>query len=270
MSPEKVHLSHGLVNEGAIVDHLFLRGLNGHDEECLQDNQGLSLPSFTSAFLGGIVSHPDIEITGDTIRDLSIGDRTRLLLALRKNCMGDVLDCVLTCTNCQTDVSFEVPITMLLHGHRGKGKKEMDVDASTCRLRIRPLRGRDLEEALEEGASIEGLAKRCITSSDPPFNEPLTPETLNKLSEVLRLLDPLADVLLDMECPSCGERITLPFDVERIIYEELRYMYPQLEQEVHWLALYYHWELGTILSLPIQQRRRFVELINDTIGVDAT
>ena len=74
-------------------------------------------------------------------------------------------------------------------------------------------------------------------------------------------LDPITDMVFHFSCPFCGDQISSAFDIEHFIYEELLTLSPNLEQEIHRLASQYHWELDTILSMPIYRRKQFFELI---------
>ena|ERR1700730_9175830 len=146
-------------------------------------------------------------------------------------------------------------------------------------LKIRPLTGADQELILGENednsnnsdwrhfSKAEQLIRSCIISSDPPlssdtFNENLLEMISSKLEEI----DPRADLILDLECPSCQFSFQTPFKAEDFLFREIDARKQQLEREVHWIAFYYHWSEDAILSLPIRKRKRYVDLINKTLG----
>ena len=79
-------------------------------------------------------------------------------------------------------------------------------------------------------------------------------------------LDPLANISLNMVCPVCNYSFKMPFFVEQFLFQELMTRQLQLDQEIHWLAFYYHWHENEILSLPITRRKRYVELIADELS----
>ena len=76
----------------------------------------------------------------------------------------------------------------------------------------------------------------------------------------------MSDILLTLICPSCNASFKIPFIVEDFFFKEIKSRKNNLEFEVHWLALNYHWSESEILSLPIPKRKRYVELVNNTIG----
>ena len=107
-------LSHGFNSEKIRIDKVNIREVNGYDETLLHQNQDLPLTLLTTLFLSKISSHPQHQITENIIRELTLGDRNRILLTLRKISYGEIIDIIQICTKCNSIISFEIPIDLSL------------------------------------------------------------------------------------------------------------------------------------------------------------
>jgi hypothetical protein len=76
---------------------------------------------------------------------------------------------------------------------------------------------------------------------------------------------PQVDLELELTCPECGHVFTSPFDTTLFFFNEMRLNSDQLLREVHLLALYYHWREVDILSLTRARRRKYLELLSDSL-----
>jgi hypothetical protein len=79
-------------------------------------------------------------------------------------------------------------------------------------------------------------------------------------------LDPQAETVLDIHCPHCGASTAQVLDAAEFLVEELTRTGRYLYQEVHTLAWCYHWGEDEILGLTVDKRRRYLELIQDSMG----
>ena len=135
-------------------------------------------------------------------------------------------------------------------------------------LTIRPLTGADLE-AIAPGSSQsikEQIARACITSSAPPLPQELPEGLIDAVSVKLQEIDPQADTTLSLTCPACSTPFQAPLDVEAFFFQEMTSRQGQLEEEINWIALNYHWSEEAILLLSAAKRKRYVELINKTVS----
>jgi hypothetical protein len=238
-------------------------------------------------------------------RNLTVGDRAVLMLNLRRLTFGENLQLVIVCPKCKMSMSSDISIDSLLKPHilspspsssyssfiQNKKESEYTIHAKNFLLKVRPITGADQELLLLEDnmhdstaainnnnnySSIdnsrnlfsdktEKLAKSCIISSHPQLaNDNIDKEILEAINSKLVEIDPHADIILELVCPSCQDHFKTQFIVEDFIFQEIHLL--ELEREVHWLALNYHWNEDTILSLPIRKRKRYVELINKSLS----
>lgn len=285
-------------NEGRHIKQVSIRELRGTDEEML--TRTIQDPAFSTAMdlLARLVSPDEVSMSktqlGNLVKEISIGDRTRLMLELYRLYAGNLLDLVVICPMCRKDMSIEVQVDNLLQdirnvhaddrNHNEKNYENQDeevrdnrsnysiVDAGKYRMKLRPLTGADQERYLSianKGRNMEEFLRMSIVSSQPPLSsEPLGDEVISAISAKLDGMDPLADPNLDATCPSCGHAFLLPLDVERIVLESIRIRMRQFENEIHWVAFYYHWSEESIMSLPVTRRKHYISLIRATVEGD--
>jgi hypothetical protein len=224
----------------------------------------------TTSLLGrvatfGVGTKDSLEVA----RRLTVGDRVALLLELRRLTFGDKMDCIVNCPSCDEEMSVNLSAKAFLHAGSTARRSQTEVSVGGFNLRIRPVTGADLEalDPEEHGAGLaEALVRSCILSSDRPLPSRIPDEVMAKVSSKLEDLDPQADIVLDLTCPACKLRFKTPFFIDDFMAREVRSRAPQLERDVHWIAFNYHWSEQEILSLPVRQRGKYVELINRTIA----
>jgi len=274
-----VSIPHGLEYKGNIIQHARLRELNGHDEHYItSEGNNLPVSILVTKFLSRLLKFEnESEKTGskkeEMIRNLSIGDRVYLLLQVRRLTFGDTMQCILVCPSCTQVISFDMDVKKLLEPKIRPWKKDVFTIGGYT-VKIRPLRGVDEESLLENDNSdksvhTEYLVRSCIISSNPPLPKKLADDFILQISEKLEELDPMADIVLDLSCPSCSNSFNASFPVEEFIFQEISTRLHQHDREIHWLAFNYHWDEEKILSLPLQRRKKYVDLINKTLSGEA-
>ena len=72
-------------------------------------------------------------------------------------------------------------------------------------------------------------------------------------------LDPAADPFVALACADCGHAWDAPVDIARVLAAEIGSAAAGLIDEIHDLALAYHWSEATILALPAERRRAYLE-----------
>lgn len=268
------------------IQKVRLRHLNGYDEQFLLDIQNSLLPihSCSIALLNRVISFSDYPtmVNKDNIheilRQLSIGDRTALLLNLRKINFGNLLKCALVCSSCNKNMSLDLSITDILHTSHSKLQKDYEVKTGEFSLQVRPLTGADQELIFDKSRKInsnnnnysfnlpEELVKCSIVYSNHSLPNDLDDDFIFAVSSKLEEIDPLSDIVFSLICPNCKHTFQTSFDAERFIFHEMGLRQNQLEHEIHWLAFNYKWTESEILSLPVRKRKRYVELINATLS----
>ncbi len=269
-----VSLPHGFSSGGSWVQSAQLRELNGYDEQYLGEIEGLPPPQWTTELLYRVATFEasPAESNRDLVRHLTAGDRVALLLQLRRRALGERLECIITCPDCGDEMSFGLSVRELLQPRLREARTECEVNVEGLALRIRPVTGGDLEalaSAKDNEDLREMLVRTCILSSKPALPPTLSEKVIAEVSSKLAELDPQADLVLDLACPACHRGFKSPFFVEDFVLREFHSRKSQVEKEVHWIALNYHWNEDEILSLPMTRRKRYVDLINRTLSGEA-
>jgi len=275
-------LSHGFTITNTKFKHVKLRELDGFDEQFLENTKN-DLPIFlqTTELLKRVVLFEQVIDDSEKekiFKNLSVGDRITLLLNLRKLTFGNTVLCIARCPLCKKQISLDISINDLLKSTYVQNEKFVEsINAKNFTLKIRPLVLSDQQMILSSVATsdridhAEQLVRLCITSSVPSLPDEKLPEHIvDVVSSKLREIDPMADLTLDMSCPNCNQNVKISFDAEEFLLQEIHLRSRSLEEEIHWLAFHYHWKEHYILSLSIQKRQRYVELINKTLGESTT
>jgi hypothetical protein len=70
--------------------------------------------------------------------------------------------------------------------------------------------------------------------------------------------DPLSALELIAVCPECGEENRMAFDLEAFLLTRLRQHRARLVDEIHRLALHYHWSERDIVAMPAGRRAEYL------------
>jgi hypothetical protein len=280
---------------------LPLRSMNGYDEKFVINSisNGASESSIATELLVRLQDKAQLANNDNLDEDLkskksetrskldqmSIGDQTALLLQIRRMTFGETLSMEFRCPSCHELSSLELKVSDLLQIQKSKSKRQYDIELDGYSVQLRPIQIGDIaalsafngiKEEDDNGKSIpisnwtNSLIKSCIISSDPPLPAVIPDEFLYKIGLKLGELDPIADVVLSMICPHCNHSFRTPFFIEHFFLQEILMRQQQLDQEIHWLAFYYHWNENEILSLPIKRRKKYVELIAQTLYAEGS
>lgn len=238
-----------------------MRALNGADQAFLASAERLALlpVQWTTTALSRCAPNlPQPET-------LTVGQRERLLLELRRISLGERLDCTLMCPSpgCGEKLDLELRISDLLVSSEANSSSEYEMG----RIRFRLVTGADQEAAAllalsEPDAATDLLFERCVVAS----NGPLLPEEKEALSTRLSELDPQAEMRIDVRCAACGNTFSTLLDAASYLREELKSSLKNLYREVHTLAWHYHWSAAEILSLTVAERKRYLQLIDEQLG----
>lgn len=223
----------------------------------------------------------------EQLRNLPMGDREALLLHIRRLTFGDRIPCTLHCPSCTALMDFELQAQELVlrpEQHPAQYHEESFPSGETIwRARFRVPCGADLETAIHiarDGAhsrtSEAALAvlNRCVEwvrRENAPGNENVPaaqwpPELAEQIAARMSALDPQAEIVLQLRCPTCGHEFSSLFDVGDHFLRELAAAERQLYYDVHRLALAYHWSETEILNMTPRKRKLYLELLEGVSG----
>ena len=284
----------GYVDDAGVAHAVVeLEPLSGHDEEILAEmgKRGCAASVVTNLLsrrikrLGTLTT-----ITPALVRELLVGDRDFLMMKLRAMSFGTKVLSTLNCSNpaCDElmDVAFdlnEIPIERYAINARIFKLQLSDAarlsDASDAQqdVEFRLPTGGDQEElagifAVDEARALDLLLARCVKrigareSCDAEFIASLPFSTRGEIEAEIERLSPKISLALDGICPECGLPFESPLDLTNFFAAELQRNLPRLEQDVHTLALHYHWSEQDILALPRPKRLRYLRLLQSELA----
>lgn len=201
-------------------------------------------------------ARPELDRQG--AETLGLGERDRLLLALRAATFGQGLALRSDCPECGE--AHESEIGPVLAREAGRpAPTVIEVEAGGEAYRLRPPNSADLlhlaAPAIEDPVDL--LLRACLIEPD---EHDLDPEIAAALGGAMEAADPLADIVLAQDCTACSARWEEAFDLIGHFRAEIEAWASRLIVEVHLLARAYGWSENTILALPPRRRAAYLEL----------
>jgi hypothetical protein len=268
----QVTLLHGLAEADRRDILAELREPTGHDEAMLGELRGHATPAEqVTALLAALTQRiGSIERPApDRIRELTAGDRERLLLALCARLLGPETDLVATCRACaalaEVTVRFADLADLAAVGNIADPRVALMADGGPWTARLRPPNGFDLERAARGAPdAARELMLSCIEELGDPSGRSVAPGVLpaaceGQLADALLALDPAAESRVGIDCPSCAEPIDALLDGFAILHSGLGGA-NRVFDEVFRMARSYHWSEAEILALPLHRRRRYIAI----------
>jgi T4 bacteriophage base plate protein len=204
-----------------------------------------------------------------TLAELSIGQRDACLLAVRRQTFGAQMAGLTTCPACQEQVEFvlntaALPIPTAIPP--ASDLQTMAIDMGEMQFRL----PNSLDLAAIVGcrdaiAARHLLAQRCIVQvvqDGKAVSKESLPETLiTLLADEIEKRDPLAEIRIDLNCPTCRHQWKMLFDIVSYFWTEIAAQAKRLLRDVHTLARAYGWREADILSMSSVRRKLYLEMV---------
>lgn len=264
-----MELPGGLMRDGRLRRDYRFRTVTGELERNLAES-GLyteTLPQQVSRILTSslqeVAGHPaDINL----VRSLSPGDRQFLLLQLEAKIDASPHWFTVRCSGCGEQIQFQLQPDHLPMKPAGVGYPEMSVKLSIGEATLRVPNGADEEFVSlldSNSATPQIMLSRLLKAQGKPVEVSMLRESdLEDLDHALDEMSPQAVLKASIECPHCG----LVQQAEIDPYVWLIHETDALDQEIHALAFNYHWSEKEILMLPRTRRRRYLQMIERSLG----
>jgi hypothetical protein len=250
-----------------------LRDPTGHDEAMLAELRRDATPAeCVSALIAALALRiGDIERPApDRIRELTAGDRERLLLGLCARLLGPEADLVAACPSCGALAEMTVHLGDIAEIDAESGtvpESCVAVETGHARwtARLRPPAGADLERAARAGpGAARDLIVGCIEELIDPSGSRVAPSELpaaceSTVADALLALDPAAESLIEIECPHCTKSVGTLLDGYALLQDGLGGA-SRVYEDVFRMARAYHWSEADILSLPLRRRRHYIAI----------
>jgi hypothetical protein len=85
---------------------------------------------------------------------------------------------------------------------------------------------------------------------------------LEEAGERMAAADPLAEIVLNFQCPACEATCHESLDLPTFLWAELEALARRLVMDVHALASAYGWSEREILALSDTRRRLYLEMVS--------
>jgi hypothetical protein len=210
------------------------------------------------------------EMTWNELAELSVGQRDALLLTLREQTFGNMLNVFTECPQCHDHIEFTTNVADIrVVNHSDTVQKENELSVENFDIRFRLLNSLDLGAVVKCNdltAARNFLVHRCVLQASSEGKElssgELPENIIEKLAERLAECDPQSEVLLNIVCPSCSHNWHIIFDIVFFFWKEISMQAKRLLHEVHILASAYGWQESDILSLSAARRQFYLEMVS--------
>ena len=249
-------------------------------------DNGLSQPHWVSRVLVQILASLAGEVvTGDQhglerVRDLCVADRQYILLQWRIRYESPLQWLTARCGECDACYDFPLDWRQLPVKPAGPLFPYAVARTSQGERLLRVPTGRDQEWLAASGADTgvdagaddsvndlrRQLARRLIVGGPGDTvdidSNAITDDDIEAIELALEEAAPELPDRLDTRCPECGSPQWVALD----LYEALAKPVAELLDEVHELAVHYHWSEGEILKLPRQRRKQYLARLDRDRG----
>jgi len=217
---------------------------------------GRSLHPLDQGVLAVQAAFPEIE---ESIADWPLGRRNRALAELRCAVFGSKVRGWTSCRQCREQLEFQLDGRAWAESESPAGKDRIGVGELNYRLPT----SRDLAAvAAEQEAptAARRLLQLCCVPDGAP-DRAWSDEEIDAVGECMAAADPLAEILLRFDCPSCGASFDESLDLPTFLWAEMESRAKRMLLAVHTLAAAYGWSEAEILSLSPARREIYLEMV---------
>jgi hypothetical protein len=194
----------------------------------------------------------------EALADWPLGRRNQALAELRCRCFGARFNGWMACSQCGEKLELDLDGRALAH-ETGPAKSEPVLAAGQA---FRLPTSRDLARAARETDPLSAAVRLLESCRLAPGESPhWSNEELEEVGQALALADPLAEILVTLNCPVCESECHQSLDIAAFLWEEIEARAKRLLTEVHALAVAYGWTEPEILSLSEHRRAFYLEMV---------
>lgn len=209
------------------------------------------------------------QVTEEIVSELSVGDRQFLMRQLAVYMDDQPVWLTAVCHRCaeKFDVSFrqsELPVKPA-----GEGYPSRDIEVSLGKITVSVPTGNDqraVSVITDDQKALRTLITRLVKLKGRRQRlkpEHLTAEDIEKIESVSEAMSPEIATEVLAVCPHCEAQNRLTASP----YSCFEKSTDTLFNEVHTIAMHYHWSEQDILDLPSARRQKYLKLIDRSRGM---
>ena len=273
MAKFSVQLPGGFLHKNRLLRQAVFCPICGEMELVFQEagKKKDSRPRYVTGVLAAALDNiAGIQAEPSVINRLCVADRQYLMLQIASMLEGDLFWMSSACSSCKSDFDICVRRSDLPVKEAGQGYPfatiKLDGAEITCRIPV----GKDQEkiERLSDDDALHLLLEHCVeavndNAPEKGFVDSLTQADISRIEDVLEDISPSVATRLLTRCPECDAEQVIELDPYALPVTETDNFY----QEIHTLAMAYHWSEQDILSLPRSRRRTYLDLIDRSRGM---
>ncbi len=281
----EVQLISGLQNKTGGFDHkVMLEPLTGNEEESIfRINNTFRLPEWVNLILSQKVYLDEKPIGINKAGLLSVVDRDLLILHLRMLTFGTELWGITHCPdkNCQNklDFTFDLGILTIPEANKTNHEYASSITDKSGDISFKFREPNGFDQAAISGLMATnphtawlGLLSLCITQWDNKSKisakdlDKVPTTVLNQVDSIIADNMSTLDWDISFTCAHCNQEFTKTLDIQAYFFEELNFTSANFQQEVHYLAFFYHWSEKDILNLTRWKRKLYINYIKKQIA----
>jgi hypothetical protein len=203
----------------------------------------------------------------ETLAELPLAERNRMLLELRAITFGRTIEGFSVCDHCGAQLEFALDAEGMAAQMRSAEPQswiEHDLELS-----MRPANTGDLlacSSADDEDEARRILLSRTISGNsgelvmEPAFAVPTDDDAA--LLARFDAINASAEIQLALQCATCGQSSRLDLDIARFLDRETTIAARRLLTDIHRLATAYGWSEHSIVEMSSSRRAAYLSLLN--------
>lgn len=220
---------------------------------------------------GLLALHAAFPEAGDSLADWPLGRRNRALAELHCFYFGHALEGWTSCPQCGEKLEFHMDGRALAEQTQPEQPESVVIRGETFRLptsRDLALVARKRDALADPETAAVRLINACRIDGVRHVNDggdsaqTWSEQEIDEAGERMAEADPLAEIVLNFQCPVCEGVCQESLDLPMFLWAELEALAKRLVVEVHTLASAYGWSESEILSLSEARRRLYLEMVS--------
>jgi rubredoxin len=203
---------------------------------------------------------------GEDAADWPLGQRNRALAEMHCSYFGHALEGWTSCPQCGEKLEFNMDGRALAQGPQSQHAEPIVIRGKSFRLptsRDLAIVAQERGAAPDPDAAAARLLRVCRVDGGDDAGQTWSEEELEEAGEKISAADPLAEIVLNFQCPVCEATCQESLDLPTFLWAELEVRARRLVLDVHALASAYGWSESEILSLSDTRRQLYMEMVGE-------